>query len=112
MSVQPKDYEIHHDHDWPSFLEIQANKLRHHIAELRVEISYLETDRLSGWLAAVMLLCVLGYVLYLQLNVANVDLNWLYLAAGMVFGCLLGGGFVATASFWLALLRAKMRGWL
>lgn len=108
MAVLPTEHKITHDHDWPSFLEIQIKKYREHADQLCHEVEHLRIDRLSGWIAAVMLLGALGLTLYQWLGsgwVGRVDGRWLYVGLGMVAGAGLGALYVATARFWWQLLQ-------
>lgn len=108
MAVQPTDHEITHDHDWPSFLEIRIQKTRQHADELYRQIEHLRIDRLSGWIAAAMLLGALGITLYQWLGsgwIGETDGQWIFFGLGMVGGALLGALYVSTAPVLLQLLQ-------
>ena len=72
MAVISNEIKVTHDHDYPSFLEIQVKKRQAYIQRIELELQYMRQDRFAGWFAAGLLLAVLGITLY----------QWLVVGAG------------------------------
>jgi hypothetical protein len=64
MAVITDEMKVSHDHDYPSFLEIQVRKKQKYIEDVELKNKYLKRDRWNGWFAAGTLAVVLGIVLY------------------------------------------------